>query len=275
MEQTEAYAQFVNELKDKEIPYFNHRFLNKMEIHELMLNDESLRASIPDTIKLEDYDSFIAKLNEHQTIYVKPVNGSKGRGILRIEKEVDGFVVYYSSFSTSETTTFRSSYVLYKRLMERIKHLPYLIQQKIDLITIDDRSIDFRILCIKNTKGQWKVISSVARVSPEENMVSNIAQGGLQLKTFELLKDLYEPEQAKKYLSELHQFALNVANSLSSNDCLGLLGELGIDIGLDENGKLWLIEVNSKPSKIDDTKKRNDPTVNKGFTCLSVFDWRI
>lgn len=255
LEKTEAYDNFVNELNEKQIPYFNHRFLNKLEIHELLVKDERLQASIPDTVKLEEYDSFIAKLNEHGTIYVKPINGSKGRGILRIEKSVDCFIVYYSSFSNCETTTFRSSYVLYKRLIERINHLPYLIQQRIRLIKIDNRAIDFRVLCIKSVKGDWKVVSSVARVSPKENMVSNIAQGGLQIKTFELLKDLYEQQQAREFLTQIHKFALCVADSLCSNPSLGHFGELGVDIGLDEDGKLWLIEVNSKPSKIDDQRK--------------------
>ena len=32
-----------------------------------------------------------------------------------------------------------------------------------------------------------------------------------------------------------------------------LVAELGIDLAIDVHGKIWLIEINSKPSKTDDT----------------------
>jgi carbamoylphosphate synthase large subunit len=41
----------------------------------------------------------------------------------------------------------------------------------------------------------------------------------------------------------------------------GVTGELGIDIGVDDNSRLWIIEVNSKPSKsFEDGLKKIRPS---------------
>ncbi|MDD3894034.1 MAG: hypothetical protein PHU36_03325, partial [Syntrophomonadaceae bacterium] len=34
----------------------------------------------------------------------------------------------------------------------------------------------------------------------------------------------------------------------------GIYGELGLDVGIDKNGALWLIEVNSKPRKTTESE---------------------
>lgn len=252
-EGNQNYIKYFSSLDEQEIPYFNHRFLDKLEVNNHLVHSKEINSFLPNTAPLEDYDTFVEMLNNYETIYVKPVNGSKGKGILRIDKTEDYFTVYYSSFSEEVTTTFHSSYVLYKRILERIKKQPYLIQRGINLIKLDNRPIDFRILCIKN-KEDWKVVSSIARISPKANMVSNIAQGGEQIRTIEVLKDLYDDKIAQQYMKQIHELALNVSSQISQ--CYkGLFGELGIDVALDEDGKPWIIEVNSKPSKIDDIKK--------------------
>jgi len=45
---------------------------------------------------------------------------------------------------------------------------------------------------------------------------------------------------------EIESFSKNVALALEA--CFGLHGEIGLDVGLDQQGKLWLIEANSKPN---------------------------
>jgi hypothetical protein len=42
--------------------------------------------------------------------------------------------------------------------------------------------------------------------------------------------------------------AIETAETICSSSA-GITGELGIDIGVDPKGELWIIEVNSKPSK--------------------------
>lgn len=63
-----------------------------------------------------------------------------------------------------------------------------------------------------------------------------------------VLNELLHTENAEQKLEELKILAIKIANLLNKNTD-GYLGELGIDIGMDKQGHLWIIEVNSKPSK--------------------------
>jgi predicted ATP-grasp superfamily ATP-dependent carboligase len=77
------------------------------------------------------------------------------------------------------------------------------------------------------------------------------------LKIFSILSD---QKTAIQQLAMMKELAVETA-SIISQKCDGLIGELGIDIGVDENGKLWIIEVNSKPSKnFEDSDKRIRPS---------------
>jgi glutathione synthase/RimK-type ligase-like ATP-grasp enzyme len=250
-ETSDTYLQFTQLLEDKGVNFFNHCFLDKWEIHEALSSFPEMTPYLPCTIPFDDYETFAQKLTLYDVIFVKPAHGSQGRQILKIEKDEQGYSVYYSSFSEKISTQFKSSYLLYKRLKERLKKKSFIVQQGIELINFEEkRPLDFRVLCIRNEEGQWRVISSVARISPRERMVSNIAQGGEQRRPLEVLTTLFDEKLAKQYVRLMGELAVEVA-SLISESHEGLFGELGIDIALDKEGKLWIIEVNSKPSKID------------------------
>jgi len=123
-----------------------------------------------------------------------------------------------------------------------------LIQQTIPLLTWEDRHLDFRVLCHKNYQESWRVTSVVARVSAEEQFVSNVARGGQTMKPLKPLTSLFGKDIAIQQVALIKELALETANIVSQS-APGNYGEFGIDIGVDHDGKMWIIEVNSKPSK--------------------------
>lgn len=52
--------------------------------------------------------------------------------------------------------------------------------------------------------------------------------------------------------ANLKQAALDIAKGIESS-IPAHFGELGVDLAFDTNGRVWLLEVNSKPSKNDNT----------------------
>lgn len=271
-EETSIYKKFISLLEKQKISFFNHCFLDKWEIHEALSSFPEMAPYLPHTTIFEDYDHFAEKLTIYDRVFVKPASGSQGRQILRIEKtEEQGYIVYYSSLSQQTSTAFKSSYLLYKRLKERLNKKLFIVQQGIDLIQFEgERPLDFRILCIKGTENLWKVVSSVARISSKEKIVSNLAQGGEQKRPFDVLLTMFDEKLAKQYIRLMGELAIEVANLITeSHD--GLFAELGIDIGLDKNGKLWIIEVNSKPSKMesDDSRQQFRPSTKALLTYLA------
>jgi hypothetical protein len=53
-------------------------------------------------------------------------------------------------------------------------------------------------------------------------------------------------------MGEIKMVALEIAKAFERL-AEGHFAELGIDLAIDTQGKIWLIEINSKPSKTDDT----------------------
>jgi glutathione synthase/RimK-type ligase-like ATP-grasp enzyme len=108
--------------------------------------------------------------------------------------------------------------------------------------------MDYRVLCHKNHQNKWDVTSVVARISAENEFVSNIARGGEIMSPLNALKENMSVSDAKRVIAQMKDLAIETALIIERKTS-GITGELGIDIGIDQDGKPWIIEVNSKPSK--------------------------
>jgi glutathione synthase/RimK-type ligase-like ATP-grasp enzyme len=137
--------------------------------------------------------------------------------------------------------------------------------------------MDFRVLCHKNLNNQWQVTSIVARVAAENEFVSNLARGGRMLKPLNVLRTCLGHKKSLEVLALMKELAVETASTISCSSS-GITGELGIDIGVDQYGKLWIIEVNSKPSKnFEDGLGKIRPSAKAliQFCTLLAFDSQI
>ncbi|WP_312096335.1 YheC/YheD family protein [Niallia sp.] len=247
-EASSTFVNLKNRLKEKEVPIFNSRFFSKDETHQLLTKNSSMNVHLPFTQQVT-YQGFISMLKNFPLLYIKPVHGSQGRNIIHIETLDHHFIATISSGKKKgKSQLFTDEKKLWRWLEGYTKRRSYICQQGIDFQKWHGRSLDFRILCHKNYLGNWTITSTVARIAQKNAIVANLAQGAEMKPAKVLLNDLLNAEQASQKLEELKALALEIANILSENTD-GYLGELGIDIGMDKQGHLWIIEVNSKPSK--------------------------
>ncbi|KAB2330984.1 YheC/YheD family protein [Bacillus mesophilum] len=241
----QTFRETINELN---IPLFNDRFLAKDDVHELLYPEEHMQAYIPESA-VADKQTIKHFLDLYTCIYLKPVTGSQGRSILRVHYS-DG--VIYSEASTAGKRGTVRAFKDYEHFSRFFSHYltkqSYLVQRALSLKTFENRQLDFRILCHKNYQNIWKATSAVARISAEDQFVSNLARGGEMVKPLKILSIFTEHKQAVQQLSLMKELAVEVS-SIIDQKSEGLFAELGIDIGLDEEGKLWIIEANVKPSK--------------------------
>lgn len=63
----------------------------------------------------------------------------------------------------------------------------------------------------------------------------------------EILLRLVSPEKINEILRSLHEISVKTAQEAETH--IGSLGELSVDFVLDEQSKLWIIELNGKPQK--------------------------
>lgn len=241
-EQSDQYRSFLTLVQSKNIHLFNSRYFSKWEVHQL-LSDE-LTEYLPET-KMATLETLQHMLHSYEEIFMKPVHGSQGKGIIRI---INKHKHFFASFPDNKTICYENEEQLIIGLKPFFQKQAYIVQQGISCITDQDRRIDFRVLCHKVNRDEWRVTSIVARAAGEYSFLTNIAQGGEILKPILPLMANFQREWACTLLEFLKELAERTA-LIFNKQFDGTLGELGIDIGIDYAGKPWLIEINSKPSK--------------------------
>lgn len=245
LEQSDGFLRWKDQLSELRIPIFNDRFLSKWEVHEIISKQNLINPYLPVTT-LFTKEQLEKMITEHPTIFLKPIQGSQGRNIIRITKNKE-FILEISGLM-EDYFVFTSLPKLLAFVDKQIDKRPYLVQQGVPLLTFQNRPLDFRVLCHRNVHDLWKVTSLVARASAEKQFVSNISYGGEIMKPLSALIPSFNQDTSLKLIAHMKELAVDIANILS-NQSEGMICELGIDIGVDQQGKLWLIEVNSKPSK--------------------------
>jgi glutathione synthase/RimK-type ligase-like ATP-grasp enzyme len=242
------YHLFRHRLAELNIPIFNDRFLSKWEVHEHLIHENHLHSYIPET-NLFTKDNLEAFVNNYETVFIKPVHGSQGRNIFKIKKENTHYQLE-SSFNSqpAHMHVLLPLEEIYQHIKPFLNNRIYIIQQGIPLLTYQTRGMDYRVLCHKNQHNNWDVTSVVARISAEDEFVSNIARGGEVMTPINALKEIMSIREAKWLISQMKELAIETALIIERKSS-GITGELGIDIGIDQENNPWLIEVNSKPSK--------------------------
>jgi glutathione synthase/RimK-type ligase-like ATP-grasp enzyme len=248
IEHISSFKDFRKGLEKLNIPFFNDRFLSKWEVYEKLMLKENIHPYMPETriYTLENLKELIEKFN---MVFIKPIHGSQGRDIIKLYKE-EGKFVFQSTLNTQTENLIKKHSIeeIFHQLIPLIRNRIYIIQQGIPLATHQSRSMDFRALCHKNQHDLWEVTSLVARISAEEQFVSNIARGGQTTKPLSVLKPLFRKKMGNEIISQMKELSIEAATIISSHSD-GITGELGVDIGVDQDGRVWLIEINSKPSK--------------------------
>lgn len=248
LERLPATERFFESLAEKQIAIFNARYLDKWEIHEKLSSRAEFTPYLPETILHENKRSLNEMLKRHPSVFLKPAAGSQGKRIFRVHQKENRFELDYTTFSGGIERRYTKFDPLYLNIESRLRRQRYIIQQGLSLMEYGGRPLDFRILCNKGYTGKWKITSGVARVSSEEQFVSNLARGGASYSIREVLEDSFHEKAAKQIQQLLGELALEACEILSM-ETEGIYGELGVDLALDSQGKPWIIEVNTKPSK--------------------------
>ncbi|WP_102347472.1 YheC/YheD family endospore coat-associated protein [Bacillus sp. Marseille-P3661] len=250
-ERADKTKNFFKTLSQHNIPYFNERFLNKWEVYEFLSRQEQLTPYLPDTRLLNGRFSLEEMLFTHSTLFLKPVHGSQGKNIFKIRNDNDNYSLDYTTFSGEIEKQYPSIISLYEAIRPRLQKQRYIVQQGLQLLTYQDRPLDFRLLCHRQPDNNWSVTSAIARVSSQAEFVSNLARGGELLKINTVLQNHFEGTTLNQIKRLLFEIATETATSIHQLSD-GIYGELGIDLAIDHKGKPWIIEVNTKPSKNQD-----------------------
>ena len=121
----------------------------------VLIEDQMLSRYIPVTQRFSLL-ALKSMLNNFKMVYVKPVKGTYGNGIMRVEKQEENGEITFDYQAGTKKKHFDSFLNLYRSIMNHKMKRKYLIQQGIHLLKYHKCLFDIRIMVQKSSKGIWK-----------------------------------------------------------------------------------------------------------------------
>lgn len=234
----------------KKIPFFNWSFFNKSDVYDLLDGDPDGEKHLPESISNPSPEKIREMIEKHQFVYYKPTAGSLGAGIYRLTYHPKrGYFARYRRGGRNVLLRFTSFRSLMRMLQARHGRSlsRYVIQQGIRLVEIDGCPIDFRFHMHKNGKNEWVAAGIGAKKAGRGSVTTHIKNGGSLMTPEQALSRTFG-DKAGEVLDNAKKVAVKLSEAIERN-YPHMLGELGLDIGIDKNGGVWMFEANAKPGR--------------------------
>lgn len=233
------------------IHYLNKPIGHKWSVQQKLEENNELKSYLPYTILYSSMADLVHMLNKFNIIYLKPVNGTGGRGILRIERLPNKtFLIEGRDLNRTIISPRKVSTTGLRSFLEQwnVVNVSYLIQQGIPLQLPSGRVHDYRLLVQKDGQGTWQVTGCAGRIGANKSITANLHGGGSAVSMTKLMRSfVHQDVNVSLVQHEVNQVGIQIATYLES--CSRALCELAIDIAIDRNGQIWIIEINPKPAR--------------------------
>ncbi|WP_219639476.1 YheC/YheD family protein [Cohnella sp. CFH 77786] len=231
------------------IPAFNPRFFDKAELHGLLSLHPRIARYVPESEPADRASDLVRLLGRWGNVYLKPVLGYQGKGILEIRQSGPGRYEVRSS-KHGEIPKIEGKVTLEKltgiagRLLKKRN---YLAQQGLDLIRRDGRKIDFRVVVHRGSDGNWHTAGIRPKLGKPGSIVTNSHAGGSKTTWLELSRWASRSGVPLPSAEELVKPALEAARYLTL--FRPTLSHLGIDVAVDRRRGIYLLDFNTVPGR--------------------------
>ncbi|MFJ5763813.1 YheC/YheD family protein [Lysinibacillus sp. NPDC093210] len=242
-EKLSVSKDIIERLK-KEIPFTTHSIGNKWNVMERLKEAKEFDKYIIPTEIVKNIDVFHSYIAHHKKIVFKPIDGRKGKGIYFIIKIGDTFEVRQNS-----DNRMYSKPQLNALVNELLATGTFIMQPYIQSKMKSGQVYDFRLHVQKNGEGKWVVTTVYPRIAPHGSIIPNINNGGYTNYLDPFLEQEFQ-EEAYNIRRMLEHFSLSLARHLDDIQMTKfgeVIDEIGIDVGLDAQQRIWVYEVNWRP----------------------------
>ncbi|WP_077211712.1 YheC/YheD family protein [Bacillus dakarensis] len=233
---------YISTVYQKKI--FNYPTFHKWEMYEWLQREPSLRNTLPKTALCNKPRDILRFLKTYKRAYLKPIGGTFAKGIIEITVSENVIHLRYQKRKKTIHHLIDNRKDLIKFLRKLLQKNTYIMQEAIELLTIDGQIIDFRQIYLKNQKGLWQEAGLFARYGKAGSAVSNITSGGKARFGEMALMEMFPEDMAKDLLEQITNLCRLASSCLEEH--LIQCGNLGFDFAIDKNQKLWIIEINNE-----------------------------
>lgn len=224
---------------------YNSYYADKWEVAQWLDEAPALRPHLPETVLYRDFADLERMLDRHPVVYTKPIGGMGGHGVMQVRRDGQDVLFSYRHQDTNHLER------LAPEAARGFAHAQLsggdqLVQQGIDLLGREGSVLDIRCLMQKERGESWICQGIIIRQGVAESVVSNISSGGWAWTVDELFVERlgWTSEAAQGLVERIHTLGRQICERL---DGVGLrLCYVGVDLGLDQDLRLWVIEVNMR-----------------------------
>lgn len=220
--------------------------ISKWKMYESLKNNNEINTYLPKTVLLDGIDSLNNMLKEFSFIYLKPTNSSLGFGIVKITKDKENeYQAKYKVRENNYTTSGSLSNILLQ-LEPLIGKRKYIVQEGISLATYRGNIFDMRVCIQKNGTGEWSIPLWIIRAAKPGNIVTNNAAGGSELEVERVISTIFS-NNADEILAKIKNASLLISQAIEKK--FPGVGDIGMDLGITNTGKIYFIEANLRHTK--------------------------
>jgi len=182
-------------------------------------------------------------LEKYNDIILKPCHGQWGLGVVKVSKiDQEGFQIHQEQ----EKIFFTSKEELLNYLQTQFfSNDTYIIQKYIPLAEVDHSIFDIRVMVQRSDLGaEWEISAKVVKIASKNFIVTNVAKSLLLLEEALLISSL-PTSSIQDITPKVDEVCLLTAKHLTEyyHDIM----VIGMDVGLDFKGGVWIIETNFVP----------------------------
>src|SRR5699024_117414 len=214
--------------------------ISKDKLQEHMQRDNELSHLAIPTIKYNTIKDLTNQIKKYNIVVMKPISGERGKGIYIISKKGRRYIIGHN----------KEEYIVPRRKLKKFFqnkiNSNYIIQKYISSRALNGDPFDCRVHFEKNGYGKWVIAKIYVRIGIGQKVISNMNQGGAMAEPKGFLKANY-PDKWKG----IYQKLLNLRNvfprkfeQLRGTDIM----TLGIDVGIDHSGEIYVFEANGAPA---------------------------
>ncbi len=235
----------VTRLSRKGVIVFNSSIGDKWSVYKKIAKYTDVADFQPESRLLLGHADLELMLNKHKMVYIKPINGTKGKGIIKISRKKNRYELHRAEKSGVEI--YNSTKSLKIGWQKGDYPRAYLIQQGIEVYG-DGAHFDLRVIVQKDAENAWQVSGIAARLGLDGQITTNIHTGGQANEFEQVFADRgCKGEDIYAIKGEICRLSLRIAEILSKTALR--LGELGLDFIVDKSNKVWFLEANRKPGR--------------------------
>lgn len=241
-----ATIRKVNKIRrKKQFSFLGSHLGNKLMIQKHLLASSTLKPHLIPTYSFRDMSSLFSLLQKYQAVMLKPVNGMGGKDIIRLSLEEKGILLKTTKVKTARHYSHKQIEKVLKAITANQK---FIVQKWLDISDNKGQVYDIRVLMQKNESASWNLTGMAVRQGQKESITSNLKTGGKAYEVYPFLTQQFGQKKADVLYDKLETLSLYIPSFLEKTTRRSLF-ELGLDLCIDQEGHIWILEVNNKPGK--------------------------